>query len=452
MLPRVCLGLVLVTASPVWSQLTAIPYETPAASADEAQMQIPPPMSGVAYPTIVGSEMRSNYLAAGLILNTTYADNVAVDGSAGPISDIIYSILPTIALDKNTPRQQLSLTYSPGFTLYQRTTGLDAANQTVALNVRYRLSQHMAIAVSDSFQKSSSVFDQLTPLSGKGISGSTQSQSAEVVAPYANRLSNTGNAVLSYQFSKNAMIGAGGDVTQSSYPKPGQALGLYNSNLYGGSVFYNYRLSRSQYIGATYQYSRNQEDPVSAQGNPGNTQTKIQTHTLLASYTVYLNQTLSLSLSCGPQYSDATQSSSAPSRSWAPSAMASIGWQRSNTNFVASYSRGVGEDTGLPGVYDSYSVNTSARRRITRTWTLGVSASYFSNKNLTPLLSSSSPGGHTAWGAASVQHSLSDHFSAELGYARVHQSYSGIAVISDAPDNNQETISVSYRLARPLGR
>jgi hypothetical protein len=452
MLTPVCLGLVLITASPVWSQLTAIPYETPAASADETRMQIPPPMSGTAYPTIVGSEMRSNYMAIGLILDTAYADNVVVDGSAGPISDFIYSILPTIALDKNTPRQQLSLTYSPGFTLYQRASGLDAATQSVALVAGYRLSQHADVTVSDSFQKSSSAFDQLSSFSGNGISGSTQIPSAEVVAPYANRLSNTVNVGLSYQFGKNAMIGAGGNFTQSSYPNPEQAVGLYNSNLGGGSVFYNYRLSSSQYIGATYQYSRNREDPVSAQGSPKNTQTKIQTHAVLASYTIYLNPKLSFSLSCGPQYYDATQSSLAPARSWTPSATASIGWQRSNTNFVASYSRGIGENIGLSGAYNSYSANTSARWRITRTWTLGVSASYFSNKNLTPLLYSSSPGGHSVSGVASVQHSLSDHFSAAIEYARIHQNYNGVGIISDTPDNNQETITISYRLARPLGR
>jgi|ERR1700733_8264990 len=451
MFTPVCLGLVLITATPVWSQLTAIPYETPTTPADETRMQIPPPMSGTAYPTMVGSEMHSNYLAVGLVLNTAYADNVVVDGSAGPISDFIYSILPTIALDKNTPRQLLSLTYSPGFTLYQRTSGLDAATQSVALIAGYRLSQHADITVSDSFQKSSSAFDQLSSSSGNGISGSTQIPSAEVVAPYANRLSNTVHVGLSYQFAKNAMIGAGGNFTQSSYPNPAQAVGLYNSNLGGGSVFYNYRFSSSQYIGATYQYSRNREDPVSAQ-SPENTQTKIQTHTLLASYTVYLNPKFSFSLSCGPQYYDATQSSLAPARSWTPSATASIGWQRNNTNFVASYSRGIGGDIGLSGVYNSYGVNTSTRWRITRTWNLGVSASFFSNKNLTPLLDSSSPGGHTVSGAASVQHSLSDHFSAEVGYARIHQNYSGVGVISDTPDNNQETITISYRLARPLGR
>ncbi len=53
--------------------------------------------------------MRSNYLAAGLILNTAYNDNVPAGGSTTPVSDIIYSILPTITLDQTTPRQHLDV-------------------------------------------------------------------------------------------------------------------------------------------------------------------------------------------------------------------------------------------------------------------------------------------------------------------------------------------------------
>ena len=61
-------------------------------------------------------------------------------------------------------------------------------------------------------------------------------------------------------------------------------------------------------------------------------------------------------------------------------------------------------------------------------------------------------GGHTVSGTVSVQHPMSEHFKAELGYARLHQSYSGIAVISTAPDSNREFISISYQFTRPLGR
>jgi hypothetical protein len=452
MLTRVCFGLVLLMATPVWSQLTATPFETPATSGDQAQMLTPPPVSSEGYPTIVGSQMRSNYLAAGLVFNTAYSDNVLVGNSVTPVGDFIYTILPTIALNKTTPRQNLSLTYSPGFTFYQHTSSLNAANQNAAVNFQYRLSQHATITLSDSFQKSSNVFDQLYPISGGASSGSSQTPPIGVVAPYADQLHNTANMGLSYQFSRNGMIGASGIVTENNYPNPSEASDLYNSNSFGGSVFYSQRLSSNQYLGVTYQYSRSQSNPVNTQANPVIAETEVQTHTLLGFYSIYLNPTLSLSLSGGPQYTDATQSPSPSFNSWTPAVMASIGWQRSHTNFVASYSRTVSGGLGLPGAYDSYSAQSSVRWQMARTWIVGAAGSYYNNKNVTPSFPSANPGGQTVSGTASVQYLMSEHLSAELGYSRLHQSYSGIAVISAAPDSNRGFVSISYRLTRPLGR
>jgi hypothetical protein len=452
MLTRVCLGFALLAATPIWAQLESTPFEIPTQPSDEAQMLTPPPVSGEAYPTTVGSETRSNYLSAGLNVNTAYNDNVLGGGSTTPVSDVTYSISPTISLDKTTSRQHLTLTYAPGFTFYQHTSALNAANQIVGLNFQYRLSPHITLTFGDSFQRTSNVFNQLYPLPGGAISGSAQSPQPGVVAPYAERLSNSANAGISYQISRNGMIGASGTFTESNYPNPDEASGLNNTNSGGGSAFYTQRLSSAQYIGVTYQYLKSQSNPVTAQATPDNAQSDTQTHTLLAFYTIYLNPTLSLSLSAGPQYFDITQSLSLPFRSWAPSAMASIGWQRSHTNIVASYSHTVTGAIGLSGAFTSNSIGGSLNWQIARTWNVGWAASYSSSKSVSPSIFSSSSGGHTVSGTVSVQHSMSEHFKAELGYARLNQSYSGITLISNSPDSNREFISVTYQFTRPLGR
>jgi hypothetical protein len=434
MLVRVCLSLVLLVAAPLWSQAT--PDE-------ESRMLTPPPVSSEAYPTMVGSEMRSNYLTTGLIFNTAYDDNVLGGAGATPVGDFTYSIWPTIRLNLTTPRQQGTLAYSPGFTFYQHTTALNAADQNATLNFQYRLSQHATISLNDSFQKSSNVFSQPNSLSGVAISGSSQSSPTGVLAPYADRLSNAANMELSYQFSENGMMGFGGIVTQSNYPNPAEASGLYDANSLGGSAFYSQRLSRTQYVGLTYQY-------LKSQSNPASSSIEVQTHTLLPFYTIYFNPTLSLSLSGGPQHIDAVQSLSPSFRAWKPSAMASIGWQSRSTNLVASYSRTVTGGVGLPGAFDSNSANASVRWQIVRTWIVESGASYAINKNITPLFSPYSPGGHTISGTVSLEYSMSDHLKAELGYVRLHQSYSGIAVLSNAPDSNREFVSISYQFTRAL--
>jgi hypothetical protein len=450
MLIRLCFGLALFASTPVWSQLEATPFEMAPASSENARMLTPPPVSGVSYPTVVGSQTRSNYLAGGFVLNTAYNDNVLPGGNAAPVSDVIYSISPTVTLNQTTVRQQLALTFSPGFTFYQHTSTLNAANHNASLDFQYLLSPHTAIRLSDYFQKSSNVFDQLD--SGGAISGSTLSPPVQVIAPFANRLNNTANVDFTYQFSRNGMIGAGGVVTETNYPNPSQASGLYNSNSLGGSAFYNRRLSSAQYVGVAFQYLRSQGDPVNAQPNPVNAQTEVQTYTLLPFYTIYFGPTLSLSLSGGPQYFEASESASRPFCSWVPFASASIGWQKSHTNLAASYLRTVTGSVGVAGVFDSNSANGSASWQLARTWTVESAASYSINKNATPFLPSSSPGGHSVSGSVSVRHSMSDHLKAELGYVRLHQSYSDIAVISVAPDSNREYISVSYQFTRPLGR
>lgn len=419
-------------------------------SDDEARMLTPPPVSGEAYLTAVGSEMRSNYLATGLILNTAYNDNVLEGQSTTPISDITYSIRPTISLDQTTPRRHWTLKYSPGFTFYQHTTALNAVDQNAALDFQYRLSQHMTISFNGLFQKSSNVFNQPYPFSAGGISGSTQSARAEVVVPFANQLSTIANMELSYQVSRNGMIGAGGIVMRQSYPNLSETSGLYDSNSRGGSAFYSYRLSSTQYIGVSYQYSISQNNPINAQANPANVQSKVQTNTILPFYTIYLNPALSLSVSGGPQHFDIAQSLSPPVRSWTPSVMASIGWQRNHTNFVASYSRTVTGGAGLSGAFDSNSGNASVRCQMARTWTVESAASYGINKSVIP--SSSSPGGHSISGTVSIQHLLSERLTAEVGYVRLHQSYSDIAIISNAPDSNRGFISITYQFTRPLGR
>ena len=76
MLTRICLSLALLAATPAWAQLESTPFEIPATQTDETQMLTPPPVSSEAYPTTVGSQMRSNYLAAGLIINN---NNFAVE-------------------------------------------------------------------------------------------------------------------------------------------------------------------------------------------------------------------------------------------------------------------------------------------------------------------------------------------------------------------------------------
>src|SRR5580658_466998 len=139
----ISVGLVLLTAAPLWSQDEQRPVPAPAATGpisdvsaneDADRMQTPPPVSGQSYPTSFTSGERSNYLRGGVAFTTAYTDNAvgSVNGAA-PVSDVSYSVWTTIALDETTPRLHLGLTYAPGFTFYQRESSLNQENQNASI-------------------------------------------------------------------------------------------------------------------------------------------------------------------------------------------------------------------------------------------------------------------------------------------------------------------------------
>ena len=240
--------LLLVAAVPLWSQRDAVPTSEPSAAANDSQMLVPPPVSAESYPTITGSEVRSNYLRTGVAVSSTYTDNLLGGISARPITDESYSILPFIALDQTTARLHSILKFNPGFTFYQRTSGRNQADENASLNVSYRLSPHVTMSLVDSFLKSSNLMNQFngfnTPVFGSG-----QVSPVTVFAPVADQLSNTGAAQLRYQFGLNAMVGVSGTFTNLHYSNPAEVPGLYDSGSRGGSVFYTHRLSGRHYIG-----------------------------------------------------------------------------------------------------------------------------------------------------------------------------------------------------------
>jgi len=139
MLTQVCLSIALLVALPACAQVVpAATGGTPAVD-EETPMQTPPPVSGEPFPTLSTSETRSNYLRGGLSFETAYDDNEVPYGTTHPIGDVMYSVRPTITIDLTRPRFHQTLTYNPGFTFYQRTSGYNESDQNASFNLQSRL-------------------------------------------------------------------------------------------------------------------------------------------------------------------------------------------------------------------------------------------------------------------------------------------------------------------------
>lgn len=439
---RTYLSLAILAALPAWSQVA------PSASGgynpkdDDLRMRIPPAVSDEAYPIQTLAEVRSNYLSANIALDSSYDDNVQPGVTKKPVGDMAYSFTTALEFSQVTPRLRQTWTYRPGFTVYQRASGLNAGDQGGGLKFNYRMSPYVALDVADSFEKSSNVFNQAYG----GVPGPGQQTLVGAILPIGNRFTNYASGQVNCQFSRSAAFGAGGTSSILEYANSLQAGGLSTSNLSeGASVFYNLRISKSQYSGVRYQYATTQ-----ATSKAGGSNT--QTHTIHLFYTIYLADTLSLSLSLGPQHFDAKQPPFPRSGSWTPAVSGSVGWQRQHMNLAASYSRTVNAGGGLVGTYYSNSASANARWQLSRVWTADSEGNYENHKNVSPLDGRSSPGGLSVSGGATVQRAIGQRFTLRIGYQRLHERYNEVAAIKGSPDSNRESFTISYQLTRPLGR
>lgn len=444
MFQRIWLICAFLPALAAGAQVTQSPMQTTPSSEDSVQMQLPPLVSGESYPVTVGSEERSNFLAAGVTFETAYDDNVLSGVGTKPVSDTSYSIRPTISLDQTTPRQHATVKYSPGFTFYEPTSALNEADEDVLAAYHYRMTEHATIGAQESFLKSSNVFNQSDSYLGGAVPGSPQVEA--VVAPIADRITNATNDDFAWQFSRDQLVGVNGLYAKLSYPNQTQVVGLYNSAAEGGSAFFAQRLTQKQSVGFIYQYLRDVAYPTGYES-------ETQTQAFNPYYSIFLRRTLSLVLSAGPQHVSAVQSTPhLTSASWAPAAMAGLGWVGQRTSFSATYSRSVAGGGGLLGAFDISRANAMARWQMSLHWFAEATGTYSIEKDAAPASFQSSPGGHTASAMLSFEHPIGERFKVNFGYDRLHQSYSGIEVLSTNPDSNREFINISYSFTRPLGR
>ena len=417
----------------------------------EDRMQTPPPVAVRSFPLGFTAQEKGSFLRYGLSFTTAYTDNALYGFAANPVSDVSYSVAPTIALDESTSRLRILASYAPGFTFYQRLSERNEADHNAALQFSYRLSQHVTFAAEDNFQKSSNVFNNPNFGSAGGISGSTVVPNFTVISPIADRLTNSGSVGLTYQFSLNGLVGASGAFSKLDYPNPSQVPGLFNSDSQAGSAFYAVRFLNIHYLGITYQYQR-----LVAQPTQGQSET--QTHAALVFYTLTPGPHFSLSFFGGPQYSDTAWPASPPAqpsaveiKAWDPAAGASINWAGRFTSMAISYSRIVTSGGGLLGAVHMQNASAAFRQQLGKRISASLEGGYAQNSVIDGSLLSNI-NGHTIAGTASLQQDLGQHLSARLGYTRLHQNYGGVSILSSTPDANREFVSISYQFARPLGR
>lgn len=403
-------------------------------------MQMPALETGTPYAAATGSESSSNVLNGSIGFTPAYDDNVYPGLGSTPISEMSYSITPAIRFDRTVSRLHQTFSYSPSYTIYQQTSGLNALNHAASANLDYRWSPHLTVTAMDTFQKTSNVFDQ----AGSSVSGSLPVSPADILSPWIDSLSNAVTGNLGYQFSENGMIGGGGGSNLLKVPNYGSS-GSYDSNGQDASAFFNRRLTLTQTVGVSYQYTRNVSTYTTGTF-------EVQVHGVMAFYSFATGEHFSTSIAAGPQYYTGTVTSIPSSSAWTPAVNASFGWQVKRSSVAASLSRTVNGGGGLLGAYISESASLHARHQFARTWTIDVGGNYGNYDNSAPQSVLTIPGGHTIDGEISLDHPIGEHLHSTIGYQRMHRTYSGSTALTVDPDTDRAYFTVSYDFSRPIGR
>lgn len=418
---------------------------------NDTRMLTPPPVSGQEYPTGFAAAEHSNYMSGGFAFTGAFTDNALGSLTGKPVSDESYSLAPFIGLDATTSRLHWDLNYAPGFTFYQHLNSRNETDQNASVDLQYRLSPHLTLTARDGFLKSSNAFNQPDLAGAQAVSGAALVPNFTVIAPIASRVSNDGNVGLSYQFAANGMIGGSATFSNLHYPVQSQVPGLFDSSTQAASAFYSLRISRMHYVGATYQYQR--LISFLPQG-----ENETQTHAILFFYTLYATPRFSFSLFGGPQHSDTVQPPFPPlmlrlpeARAWTPAVGGSVSWQGRWSNVALSYSHIISGGGGLNGAVKLDGASLVVRRQIARRLSGSIAGGYGQNDLLGPSVAGAM-NGHTISGTASLRQDFGQNLSVELGYMRLHQDYSGVAVLAATPNTNREFVSISYQFSRPLGR
>ncbi|HWT66012.1 MAG TPA: hypothetical protein VN151_07840 [Terracidiphilus sp.] len=430
-------------ALPALAQVAPAANGASASPDEDLRMSVPPPVSGMDFALITGAEDRSNMLRGSLAVDAAYIDNAFSGEFTRPLHETTITIRPNISFDRTTPRDRESLSYTPGFTLYQPTSDLNAIDQSAQARIDYRFARYTALSVSNLFVQTTNMFGQSGAIISSGVSAS--GDSPLLLIPFASQISDTLHATFSHQYARNQMFGAGGSFGIVHFPNPSQAPGLYDSKSGSGSAFYAFRAGERHYLGFAYQFTRIAASPTAGESN-----TDVQS--FVPYYTFYIGPTISVSIAAGPQYFKATETGFADFTGWAPYANASVARQTAHTNLALSYAHTVSGGSGLLGAFKQDSVNFTSRAQFSRAWAAGAEGGYTNNANATPNLGSSFLDGHRISGKGLIQRTFGEHFVIEAGYERLHQAYPGLALLNNNPDSNRGYASITCQFARPIGR
>ncbi len=428
------------------------------AASGESRAPVPLPLNIDAGSLEFSQELEhSNYLRGGVNVGATYDDNLL--SVSGPrIGGYSYSVMPDIAIDLSRPRAVMVLDYSGGYQVNQRFSAYNSASHNAGADLRFRLSPHVNLRLTDRFNLTTGFSDQFAA-SPTGIgTGVIQQPNLTVITPFARHTGDVGTVELTYQYSAGDMIGMSGTFDNSSFgPPPTGSAQLVDAQSEEADGFYTHRFTPRNWSGVAYVFQRFTFTPATE---------SVDTHSFYLFHTIHLERRMQLAFFAGPEYSElSTQIVSTEVTVPLVSVVAvtdshdrlsvaggaSFSWQGERTSISATGLRKVNDGGGLLTVVDATTGTASIRRQLTRSSTVELAAIYGDSRALDQTSSVfteiKSASGSLAW----VQR-MGRSFSATLGYGRDYQQQTVVAAPSVNVNHNRGWITLGYQFTKPLGR
>jgi len=428
------------------------------AASGESRAPVPLPLNIDAGSLEFSQELEhTNYLRGGVNVGATYDDNLL--SANGPrIGGYSYSVMPDIAIDLSRPRAVMILDYSGGYEVNQRFSASNSASHNAGADLRFRLSPHVNLRLTDRFSLTTGFSDPFAASPTGLATGVIQQPNLAVITPFARHTEDVGTVELTYQYSAGDMIGMSGTFDNSSFgASPAGSAQLVDSQSEEADGFYTHRFTPRNWSGVAYVFQRFTFTPATE---------SVDTHSFYLFHTIYLQRRMQLAFFAGPEYSElSTQIVSTVVAVPLVSVVAvtdshdrlsvaggaSFSWQGERTSISATGLRKVNDGGGLLTVVDATTGTASIRRQLTRSSTVELAAIYGDSRALdqtssvfTELKSAS---GSLAW----VQR-MGKSFSATLGYARDYQQQDVLTVPSANIYHNRGWITLGYQFTKPLGR
>jgi hypothetical protein len=431
--------IVLIVVFALWP--LSIRAQEPEAQTGDQPIAPPPVLNGQLPSLAFQSEKTpSNSLSGEIAFTDVYTDN-ALQSNTDAVGDFTYLIQPRISFSQATPRMNWDINVGAGFVFDQHIPEDNEVAKNVALDFIYRLTQHVSLRLTDTFNDTTGLFNTVNPSASD--SGVVEQSNDSLLLPLVQRtVANTSEAELSYQFSPSSMVGVRGNYSFLDYPSspPSTPFGaLYDTQAYLGEAFYNRQLSPRQWVGVALRVQRFDTTVVTT-----------DTDALLLYYSVTIPANVNLSFFAGPEYYNIPRiSDGGPTfgltqgHQWTSAEGATLSWQSERTSIAATFSRQLSDGAGLYPAVILTTVDASVRRQLGRGLEAKLGYTYAIND---PLQTGDTLHGTSVLGE--LQQRFGNGFLVRAGYAWQKQQWPALRTSVTA---NIAWVSVSYSFSHLFG-